>query len=142
VSPRFLFPPFLLVAVVLVGCGGDDDRPAAWGYISPAIIQPNCATSSCHSRAVAVAGLDLSTAESGHHDLLAQKLPVLKDDEGRDIETRKDAKRAMVVPFNPDQSRLLNMLRAIGASRMPPDRPLAEADIALVERWILAGAKP
>jgi hypothetical protein len=33
------------------------------------------------------------------------------------------------------------MLRARGAPRMPPDRPLPEADIALVERWILDGAR-
>jgi hypothetical protein len=33
------------------------------------------------------------------------------------------------------------MMRAFGAARMPPDRPLAEADIVLVEDWILAGAK-
>ncbi len=32
------------------------------------------------------------------------------------------------------------MLRARGASRMPPDRPLPEADMRLVERWILDGA--
>jgi hypothetical protein len=34
----------------------------------------------------------------------------------------------------------VQMLRARGARRMPPDRPLPEADIRLVERWILAGA--
>jgi hypothetical protein len=33
------------------------------------------------------------------------------------------------------------MLRARGANRMPPDRPFAEADIALVEEWILRGAR-
>jgi hypothetical protein len=32
------------------------------------------------------------------------------------------------------------MLRARGATRMPPDRPLPEADIELVEQWILNGA--
>jgi hypothetical protein len=33
------------------------------------------------------------------------------------------------------------MLRADGAERMPPDRPMAESDIQLIERWILNGAK-
>ena len=32
------------------------------------------------------------------------------------------------------------MLRARNAPRMPPDCPLPEADIELVERWILNGA--
>jgi hypothetical protein len=31
-------------------------------------------------------------------------------------------------------------LRARDLPRMPPDRPLAEADIELIERWILNGA--
>jgi hypothetical protein len=35
---------------------------------------------------------------------------------------------------------VVNMLRARDAPRMPPDRPLPEADIELVERWILNGA--
>jgi hypothetical protein len=48
--------------------------------------------------------------------------------------------RPMVTPFDPAQSRVVNMLRARDAPRMPPDRPLAEADIRLVERWILNGA--
>ena len=48
--------------------------------------------------------------------------------------------RALVTPYDPDGSRVVNMLRARGAPRMPPDRPLPEADIRLVERWILNGA--
>lgn len=120
-------------AVVVGACGGtEDDRDPVWGYISPVIIQPNCATSSCHSALAAVAGLDLSTAEAGWHSLRELKLP------RRMMPVEKA--RPMVTPFNPDQSRLVNMLRATGARRMPPDRPLPEADIALIEHWILNGA--
>jgi hypothetical protein len=118
------------------GCGGDDNRPAEWSYISPAIIQPNCATSSCHSRGAAVAGLDLSTAEAGWKDLMEQKLPNVKGaGAGRDQQPRR-----LVIPGNPEESRLVNMLHAFGSSRMPPDRPLADADIKLIEEWVLAGA--
>jgi hypothetical protein len=120
---------------VAVGCGGEDNRPATWTYVSAAIIQPNCATSSCHSKAAAVAGLDLSTADSGYDDLTKQMLPNVPDST-----MRNGATRAMVLPGNPAQSRVVNMMRAFGAARMPPDRPLAEADIRLVEDWILAGA--
>ncbi|MBC8132927.1 MAG: hypothetical protein H7X95_08090 [Deltaproteobacteria bacterium] len=35
----------------------------------------------------------------------------------------------------------MNMLRARAAPRMPPDRPLSEVDIRLIEAWILNGAK-
>ena len=48
--------------------------------------------------------------------------------------------RPLVTPFNAEQSRIVNMLRARGAARMPPDRPLPEADIQLVEKWIRNGA--
>ena len=119
--------------VASAACGGaDDTRAATWGFISPVIIQQNCATSSCHSQASAMAGLDLSTVNNGYTSLLNLKLPVRA--------SQGEKARTLVVPYDPDESRLVQMLRARGARRMPPDRPLPEADIALVERWILAGA--
>ena len=124
-------------AAVLLGgaCGGDtDERPAAWHVVSAPIVQPNCATSSCHSRAAAVAGLDFSTVERGYRSLVVITLPMT----GVRIDKLP---RNLVVAGNPDQSRVVSMLRAAGARRMPPDRPLAEADIALIERWIQEGAK-
>src|SRR5436190_534943 len=120
-----------LLAVWAGGCGGtEDDRTPVWSYISPAIVQPSCATSSCHSQGTAVAGLNLSTADSGYHSLLELHLPP------RGV-TPTNKPRPLVTPGNPDESRMVNMLRADGANRMPPDRPLAEADIRLIERWIL-----
>jgi hypothetical protein len=126
-----------LVSVALVGCGGDEDRPPTWSYISPAIVQPNCATSSCHSKGAAVAGLDLSTAKAGYEGLFNQKLAPMP----AVLPARGNVGRKLVTPGSPTESRVVNMLRAYGASRMPPDRPLAEADIALIEEWILSGAK-
>jgi hypothetical protein len=123
--------------VGVTGCGGlDDNRPPEWSYISPAIIQPNCATSSCHSRGAAVAGLDLSTADAGFKDLREQNLPMVPNAPMG----RGSVPRQLIIPGNPSQSRVVNMMRAFGAARMPPDRPLAEADIALIEEWILRGA--
>ena len=84
-----------------------------------------------------MAGLDLSTAEAGYNDLLKQKLP---RPPGAPPD-RANVPRQLVIPGNPGQSRIVNMMRAFGAARMPPDRPLAEADIVLVEEWILAGAQ-
>lgn len=118
----------------MAACGGEENRPANWAYISPAIIQPNCATSSCHSRAAAVAGLDLSEVDKGWASLMEQQLPTRPTAIGNPA-------RTLVVPGNPVQSRIVNMMRGIGANLMPPDRPLAEADIELVEGWILKGAK-
>jgi hypothetical protein len=117
------------------GCGGNEDnRDPVWGYIAPVIIAPNCATSSCHSQGSAVAGLDLSTADSAYKSLLQLHLPLLTQ------MPPPATTRPLVLPYNPDESRLMNMLRAAGAYRMPPDRPLAEGDIDLIARWIATGA--
>ena len=127
----------VLVFIVLFvagagGCGGtEDNREPVWGYIAPAIIAPNCATSSCHSQGSAVAGLDLSTAAAAYKSLTQLHLPPLMGI----VPTRP-----LVNPYNPDESRLMNMLRASGTWRMPPDRPLAEGDIDLIGRWIATGA--
>jgi len=129
----------------VLGCGADD-RPADWAYISPVIMQPNCATVSCHSRAAAVAGLDFSDPVRGYTSLTGLKVWVV-DPHGKtgcrnidgNVVSQRDF-RPLVTPFDPGQSRLVNMLRARSADRMPPDRPLDEADIRLVERWIRNGA--
>jgi hypothetical protein len=126
--------PFLVLAGLMGACGGEEVRDPVWGYISPALIQPNCATSSCHSKAAAVAGLDLSTMESGYTSLIKLHLAPRGT-------LKVEPPRPMVVPGNPTESRVVHMLRANGADRMPPDRPLAEADIELIESWILNGAK-
>jgi len=49
-----------------------------------------------------------------------------------------------IVSGKPDESHLVDVLKATDASRMPPREtgaPLAAAKIALVERWIAEGAK-
>lgn len=131
------------------GCGGaTDPRPASWSYVSAAITQPNCATVSCHSRATAEAGLDFSDAQRGFTSLTGLWIWIVdptgtaangcRDVGGTTVCQREH--RSLVVPFDPAQSRLVHMLRAEGAPRMPPDRPLAEGDIRLVENWILNGA--
>lgn len=134
------------------GCGSVDDRPAAWSYLSPVIFQPYCATASCHGPAAAVSGLDFSTEASGYISLtdLWVWIAVAPDAgappagvpcgtvEGTLVCERM--LRPLVTPYDPGGSRLVNMLRARNAPRMPPDRPLTEPDIHLIERWILNGA--
>jgi cytochrome c len=114
----------LAALLASLACGADDDpRPARWSYISAAIIRPNCATASCHSRAAATGGLQLEEAEGSWVVL-----------------TGYSAAGNFVVPGAPDRSRLLYLLRGRETKRMPPDQPLPDADIDLIERWILAGA--
>ena len=140
---------FAVACGSVVGCGSVDDRPFAWGYLSPAIFQPTCATPSCHSQAVAVAGLDFSNPDRGYASLTSLNVWVANPQSSPDAGACQDVggttycarDRPLVIPFDPPQSRLVNMLRARGAPRMPPDRPLTETDIKLVESWILDGAR-
>jgi hypothetical protein len=148
-----LRPAALVLALVAaaLGCGGADDRPAVWGFLSPEIFQPNCATTSCHGPAAAVSGLDFSTPERGYTSLTGLWVWLVVPDGGTippgvpcttidGTLTCEQMLRPLVTPYDPQGSTLINSLRARNLPRMPPDRPLSEADIELVERWILNGA--
>jgi hypothetical protein len=125
----------LLTALLLAACADEiDDRPARWSYISRAILQPNCATGSCHSAASQTAELRFDTADQGYASLLEEEL---------------------VVPGDPASSELLEVLGWAASARrggdddgedegeaeMPPGNPLPDADVALIARWIEAGAE-
>jgi hypothetical protein len=111
-----------LCCLAAAGCGsgGVDDRPARWSFIAPAIIEPSCATASCHSDVAQKAGVILSDKVLGYNSLVT---------------------RHFVIPSNVAQSELLYLLRAQGARRMPPDFVLPEEDILLIQKWIADGAK-
>jgi hypothetical protein len=140
-----------LAAAGIAACSGDS-RPAEWGYISPVIMEPNCATASCHSQAAAVSGLDFSDADRGYKSLTSlwvwvpnpnatDKQTLNCGSAGNGVPVCEEHFRPLVTPYVPDESRLVNVLRGRGAPRMPPDRPLNEADIRLIEQWILDGAR-
>jgi hypothetical protein len=113
----------ILVAAVaaLIGCGGTtDDRPARWSFISATITEPSCATVNCHSAVAQRAGVDLHDRSSGYTSLVS---------------------RGFVQPGDQTHSSaVLYLMNAQGSIRMPPDVPLPEADIALIDKWIMAGA--
>ena len=104
----------------LAGCGSEtDDRPAKWSFISATIVEPMCATASCHSSFVKRAGVDLHDRNTGYHSLVD---------------------RLFVIPTNPDASAVITIMRGQGSIRMPPDIALPNADIALIAQWITDGA--
>ncbi len=113
----------ILVAAVaaLIGCGGTtDDRPARWSLISATIIEPSCATVNCHSAVAQRAGVDLHDRNTGWNSLVT---------------------RGFVQPNDQTHSSaILYLMNAQGSIRMPPDVPLPEADIALIDKWIMNGA--
>ncbi len=45
-----------------------------------------------------------------------------------------------VIPFKPDESLLIKAVTRMGKLKMPPERPLAEADVAILKQWIRDGA--
>ena len=142
----------LMTSVGASGCGDADTRPATWGYISPEIFQASCATTSCHGPAAAVSGLDFSTPDRGYNSLTRLWVwVVVAPDAGvppagvpcatvDGTLVCEEQLRPLVTPYDPANSRVVNMLRARDAPRMPPDRPLTEPDIRLIERWISNGA--
>jgi hypothetical protein len=109
-----------VVALFVTGCGSaTDGRPPQWSFISATITEPSCATVNCHSASTQRAGLDLSARDVGYNRLIGG---------------------LYVVPGNADQSSLMVWLTAGGSLRMPPDNPLSDADIQLIETWINDGA--
>ena len=109
------------LAIVVSGCNGtSDDRPPTWSFISATIMEPSCATVNCHSAITHQGGVDLSARAVGYQSLVPTYF---------------------VFPGNPQDSPVVNLMNAVGSIRMPPDNPLPEADIQLIESWIAAGAQ-
>jgi hypothetical protein len=102
------------------GCGSaDDERPITWSFIYPAIIEPSCATASCHSDFTQRAGVNLGTSQAAWNQMTM---------------------RHFVAPGDPANSEVIYLMRGQGARRMPPDFALPEVDVHTVELWIGAGA--
>lgn len=126
-NPPMLLPRLACLAVVAAalsivvgGCNGDtDDRPARWSFISATIAEPGCATVNCHSSITHQGGVDLSARQIGYQSLV----PTF-----------------FVFPGDAQDSPVVNLMNAEGSIRMPPDNPLPEADIVLIEQWINDGA--
>jgi len=100
-------------------CDSGDDRPPYWSFIQPAIIQPSCSTARCHSKFTATQGLRFDSIRDSYTYLVTGDL---------------------VIPKDPEDSRLMWLLRGEETLRMPPDGPLPRKDIDLIEAWILGGA--
>jgi hypothetical protein len=120
----------LAASLSLPGCGAEaDDRPAQWSYIYPAIIEPSCATASCHSDFTRRAGVNLGYSDEAYFQMVDRHYVV----------------QCAVPPATPDptclaraaaDSAVIHLMRAEGASRMPPDFALPDVDIRLIEAWI------
>jgi hypothetical protein len=118
--PRLAWVAAAALAFVVAGCGSaTDDRPPRWSFISATIMEPSCATVNCHSAITHQGGVDLSARQVGYQSLVPTYF---------------------VFPGDPQNSPVVNLMNAVGSIRMPPDNPLPEADIKLIETWIADGA--
>jgi hypothetical protein len=121
-----------IFVVIALGCDSADERSASWTYLHPAIIVPSCATSGCHAKVSSIGGNDLSTPTSAYTMLVGRTCDA--------PELPGEPELSFVRPFDPDGSQLIHMLRGDETLRMPPDVPLPQVEIDLIERWILDGA--
>ncbi len=122
------------LSIVVSGCNGTtDDRPATWSFISATITEPSCATVNCHSKITHQGGVDLSAREIGYQTLVGFN-------NGGSVTDGGPLLTYYVHPFHPEASPVVNLMNAQGSIRMPPDNPLPQADIALIEKWITDGA--
>jgi hypothetical protein len=110
---KLILPWVLAVAA----CGTTpDDRPATVEVVALSILAPSCGQVQCHSTTTNLEGYAFDTFDAA-----------------------KDALRGLVGP-TAAQSELVDVLRS-DEERMPPDSPLAEEDIVLIETWIDSGAQ-
>jgi hypothetical protein len=118
---RTLLSSFAIVVLAGTGCALDtDERPAEFSYIAQTILEPGCATATCHNAMTAREGFDFSSVAAAR-----------KTFEDGGFVTNLDAPRSNYI---------IRILTSSGESRMPIDSPLPDADIALIEAWIAAGA--
>jgi hypothetical protein len=101
----------------LAACGtSPDERPATVDVIALEILAPTCGQVQCHSSTSKIQGYAFDTIDGAKAAL-------------RDL-----------VGVGGRKHDLIEVLTDDSADRMPPDSPLADDDLALIEAWIAKGA--
>ncbi len=110
-----------IAALVLAACGtSDDQRPLNLDYITETILAPSCGAAQCHSTFKQAAGFVFDTID-GARAAFQNDRKLFEGDERPGL--------------------IFNLtLEQAGAPRMPYDAPLPDVDIALIEKWMKAGA--
>ncbi len=114
------------VIALLVGC--EADPPDRWSYLYEAVVAPSCTTSACHSELAASGSVELHDRDLAFATLTGRACGDAAPPTG------------YVNPADPRESLLSILLRREGPTGMPPNRPLVEDEILLVESWMKRGA--
>jgi hypothetical protein len=112
------------VLAVLAACGTEPDtRPETADDVITAVLEPKCGRAGCH------------TSDTAPHELVFDTIPHSLDAFGKPC---RDG-GTLVLPSDVNGSCLYTVV--VDTNRpMPPDRPLANADVDLIKSWIAAGA--
>ena len=122
--------------LALTACASEDDRPPSFTYVYTTILQPACTTISCHNRFTQTYGFRFDSLEGAYALLTGTTC------HDGDPDPPGEPDRNFVQPGAPERSKLVHLLRGEEVPRrMPPDRSLPQADIELIELWILEGAQ-
>lgn len=105
-----------LLAICVAACGTTDTRPATLEYLTLTVLRPSCGLAACHAEATNTAGYSFDT-----------------------VDGTRAALRVLVTPGDPAGSELIGILR--DERSMPPDSPMFDGDISLIEQWIADGAE-
>ncbi len=118
----------LAIACAALGaCEDVEDRPATWSYIHATIIEPNCTSSNCHTNISQAAGISFDDPDEGYSALAG-------------VACGGGMANDLVVAGQPELSKLMYLLRGEEVFPMPPDVPLPDAEVELIQRWIQEGA--
>ena len=100
-----------LAVLLASACGTTpDERPVTFEFVTLAVLAPSCGQVQCHSTSSKINGYAFDTLEAA-----------------RETMNRLSG------------NKLLNVLTDTGENKMPPDAPMAEEDIALIQAWVDAG---
>lgn len=119
----------LAIALAIL-CSACADERESWSYVYTSIVDKHCTTSACHSSLSTAGNLDLHDRETAYAALA-----------GRDCDDTTTAVGGYVDTMMPTESLLSSVLRLEGPRGMPPNNRLSDTEIALIERWMQAGAR-
>lgn len=119
-------PRFWPIVVLVAACGTEpDSRPATLEVVTLTVLAPSCGQVQCHSSStMREKDYEFDTVEGAREALGTNGLKV----------------NEAVARGLPLENDLMNVINADGLDRMPPDSPLADEDIVLIESWLVAGA--